>query len=527
MSKIPITTPSREATGDSMSKIAITTPSPETAGETVVGAATQRRGSPGSLIVIAALTGIVGVVLAITLRPWRDPPSTDGTKVPATISIPVTSRAETLATPEAVVPVAGEDVVAEPRDPPGCEVPSGWVQVCDAASFDGAGMYAVVVGGPGLVAVGGEGLAFYTREDDHCCFGDEDPDADAVVWISLDGSAWIRVPHDEAVFGGDGSQQMFGVTAGGPGLVAVGRDGPLVDGEGHALVDGEGHAAVWTSPDGLTWSRVPHNEAVFGGLGEQRMVSVIAGGPGLVAVGFDGGGGNEERNAAVWTSPDGYAWARVPHEEIVFGGESSQMMLDVAVGGPGLVAVGTDGSPYRNTIDPSAADAAVWTSANGLTWSRVPHDEEIFGGPTEQRMVSVTVGGPGLVAVGSECGGGYSCSDAAVWTSPDGFGWSRVPDDDAVFSRSGELGDKDEAMLSVTAGGPGLVAVGFDSVDDCGWDSAVWTSPDGFTWSRVPDERNCSPGPYDRMLSVTATTSGLVAVGEEHSFLQSAAVWNG
>jgi hypothetical protein len=81
-------------------------------------------------------------------------------------------------------------------------------------------------------------------------------------------------------------------------------------------------------------------------------------------------------------------------------------------------------------------------------------------------------------------------------------------------------------MLSVTAGGPGLVAVGFDLLDDCGWDSAVWTSPDGLTWSRVPDERNCNDGPYDRMLSVTVGPSGLVAVGEEH-YPDAAAVWNG
>ncbi len=114
-----------------------------------------------------------------------------------------------------------------------------------------------------------------------------------------------------------------------------------------------------------------------------------------------------------------------------------------------------------------------------------------------------------------------------MWTSPDGFTWSRVPDDEAVFSTSGTLGDKDEAMLSVTAGGPGLVAVGVDSVDDCGWDSAVWTSPDGVAWSRVPDERTCDAGPYDRMLSVTVGPSGLVAVGEEHSPGGAAAVWNG
>jgi hypothetical protein len=260
---------------------------------------------------------------------------------------------------------------------------------------------------------------------------------------------------------------MFGVTVGGPGLVAVGRDGPVAD--------GEGSAAVWTSLDGFTWSRVPHDEDVFGGPGEQRMVSVTVGGSGLVAVGFDRPAEHGEGNAVVWTSPDGFVW------------------------------------------------------------SRVPHDEAIFGGLGEQRMVSVTAGGPGLVAVGSVTGElvGRYAFDAAVWTSPDGFTWSRVPHDEDIFATSGGErypGAHEEQMLSVTAGGPGLVAVGFDSVDgDCGWDSAVWTSPDGLNWSRVPDERDCNtPGtlPYDRMLSVTVGPSGLVAVGEEHSPGGAAAVWN-
>ena len=47
-------------------------------------------------------------------------------------------------------------------------------------------------------------------------------------------------------------------------------------------------------------------------------------------------------------------------------------------------------------------DAAVWTSEDGMTWDRVPHDEDVFGGPGAQEMDTITVGGPGLVAVGSD-----------------------------------------------------------------------------------------------------------------------------
>ena len=211
---------------------------------------------------------------------------------------------------------------------------------------------------------------------------------------------------------------------------------------------------MWTSPDGVTWSRVPHDEAVFGGGGWQQMASVIAGGPGLVAVGVDWSG---DFDAAVWTSPDGITWSRVPHDEAVFGGAGSQLMESVTAGGLGVVAVGLAG------LD-GLFDAAVWTSPDGITWSRVPHNEAVLGGGVQ--MFDVTAGGPGLVAVGSAGFGGLPF--AAVWTSPDGITWSRVPHDEAVFGGGGW-----QYMSGVTAGGPGLVAVGYDLSGEDG-DAAVW-----------------------------------------------------
>ena len=184
---------------------------------------------------------------------------------------------------------------------------------------------------------------------------------------------------------------MDGVIVGGPGLVAVGRAGS--------------DAAVWTSPDGIAWSRVPHDEAVFGGGGEgQLMQSVTVGGPGFVAVGQD------HVTAAVWTSPDGITWSQVPHDEAVFGGGGpGQSMGGVTVGGPGLVAVGGDSSRGQ--------DAAVWTSPDGITWSRIPDDEMVFGGTGAYHMHDVIAAGSGLVAVGD--GGddapGESGLNAAVW----------------------------------------------------------------------------------------------------------------
>ena len=336
-------------------------------------------------------------------------------------------------------------------------------------------MSSVTVGGPGLVAVGGI-------------------DQRAAVWTSPDGIEWSRVPHDNEVFGGEvgpssGGSFMSDVTAGGPGLVAVGQSEP--------------NAAVWTSRDGIAWSRVPHDDVVFGGevgpiFGGAQMNSVTVGGPGFVAVGSDGspdGGGD----AAVWTSVDGMKWSRVPHDEAIFGGETDgyygQSMSAVTAGGPGLVAVGRD-----------PLGAAVWTSRDGLAWFRVPHSDEVFGGGDHLEMRSVTVGGPGLVAVGSEW------ERAVVWTSADGVTWSRVPPDEAVFGGGSDSFYGDMAMSAVTAGGPGLVAVGWDPLG-----AVVWTSIDGITWFRITHDEAVFGGqpvrPDLEMRSVTVGGPGLVAVG--------------
>jgi hypothetical protein len=79
-------------------------------------------------------------------------------------------------------------------------------------------------------------------------------------------------------------------------------------------------------------------------------------------------------------------------------------MSSVTVGGPGLVAVGA----YRFFVP----DAVIWTSADGITWARVPHDESLFNAA---EMTSVTSGGLGVVAVGATRPNDDFDLDAAVW----------------------------------------------------------------------------------------------------------------
>jgi hypothetical protein len=129
----------------------------------------------------------------------------------------------------------------------------------------------------------------------------------------------------------------------------------------------------------------------------------------FVAVGY--AGSPDDADAAVWTSPDGATWTRATPDTAVFGGSSRQEMLGVVVTADGVVAVGFDDSG-------GDGDAAVWTSPDGATWSRVAHDEETFGGPNNQGMGGVIVMPGGLVAVGLDDSGGDG--DMTVWISPTG-----------------------------------------------------------------------------------------------------------
>jgi hypothetical protein len=303
-----------------------------------------------------------------------------------------------------------------------------WTPVVDPVAF---GMLAqiddVVAGGPGLVAVGSERIgdpaqflfrpAVWTSADgsvwtkvaldDQIMGGAEwasmvgvtstttglvavgyaetGPDRVAAVWTSADGATWARLAHVPEVFGSSGFTSMSAVTAGGPGLVAVGRQ---------RITDDIESGAIWTSPDGVTWARVAADPTVVGGATTSVLLdAVTAAGPGLVAGGIERIG--EDFDVALLTSPDGVTWTRVPPAPD-FSGPGSQALRDLTAGGPGIVGVGS-----VDTGDPSTATAAVWVSPDGVAWTRVPDDPAVFGGNGSfSWMEAVAVGGPGLVAVG-------------------------------------------------------------------------------------------------------------------------------
>jgi hypothetical protein len=325
-------------------------------------------------------------------------------------------------------------------------------------------MNRVIAGGPGLIAVGA---------------ASNGNDLDAAVWTSTDGTSWQQVPDRSGVFGGAHEQYMNSVVEAEGLFVGVGWDGSA----GQGL-----DAAVWTSTDGVAWTQAKTQGTLFGGPGDQVILKAAGVGSAIVAVGYD----TETTDAAVWLS-DGTTWTRVS-DQGALGGTGTQRMRAVTTGGPGLVAVGFENKNGE-------IDAAVWTSEDGSTWLR-QHGSDLTG-PGGQNMSSVTQGGPGLVAGGTT--EGSNDTDAAIWTSSDGVSWTKV-------SKRSVFGGQDtqEIRLVVPVDGA-LVAVGMDESRGTP-DAAVWTSSDGNTWTRTQNAAFRGPG-VQTMWGLAMLGRTVVAVG--------------
>jgi hypothetical protein len=260
---------------------------------------------------------------------------------------------------------------------------------------------------------------------------------------------------------------------------------------------------AWSSTDGVTWTQeAPGQSALTTGM--VIPYAVIDAGNLLLAAGL----ASEDPDAApspvpaFWTSADAVVWQRVPHDPAVFG--EAGMVGDLDVAGGQVIALGEVGSPGPEG-DLLLAHPVVWQSEDAVHWSRA------FDGP-QADLPTINQGYVGrfqgaaaapdgsIVVVGGWCEGDVSTCTAAVWRH-DAGGWQRVAHDPEAF-KPGTF------MMDVTSGPDGLVAVG---MADLGAAAAVWTSPDGTSWTLESDH-----GPtFERtgMTSVIRAGGRYLAVG--------------
>ncbi|MGH2463065.1 MAG: hypothetical protein ACRDFZ_05500, partial [Candidatus Limnocylindria bacterium] len=181
------------------------------------------------------------------------------------------------------------------------------------------------------------------------------------------------------------------------------------------------------------------------------VTDIVAGGPGLVAVGYMPNA--SPTRAVVLTSVDGFSW-------LPAGGDPSRVtsvaygqFSAVASNGETLVAVG---ATFDDVNAPSSG--SVWTSTDGVEWVHRSQADEPLAFPND-----VIAFDGGFVAVGFNSEG-----PAARW-SPDGIEWTI-----ADLPVSGGA----RAVSAVTEASGLLVAVG-----DLSDHASAWTSIDGRSWT--------------------------------------------
>lgn len=390
-----------------------------------------------AFVVFVAAIGVVALLLQDGTGPVADEPTSADIESPAVPAVESLQWSRVPDDPSAFRPMANDAIHSVTA------VSSGFVAVGESGGraavwlssdgitwsllpvddappeADGASwMTDVVVGGPGLVAVGSE-------------TPDQPLGAQAVIWTSDEGTSWSKIPAAE--LGSDDPDDptfwLSDVTVGGPGLVAVGRAFNSTEPDPCGGCGG----AVWTSVDGITWERVPVDPDLLDGI--ER---VAANESGLVAIGS--GWTDDQKEGAMWTSLDGLSWTVVNDVPKLTAITATESGLFVGVGTEELVESACHAGAAGDCL------AVVWTSVDGTTWTRVPHDDAVFGGgPDKQMMSDVTTNGSGVVAVGT-----------SVWYSPDGTTWTRIYQDPAL------AGEHNGRMYSVTIGDSALVVAGAD-----------------------------------------------------------------
>lgn len=382
---------------------------------------TRQRGSRAGWRGAPRLIAGAGAVLllAIVLGAWwrspgpigPDPTPTASTSTPVMVS-PAPSRS-----PEALESQA---------------VDADLLNAAEIANVDGASDLAgarprdVVVGGPGLVAVG---------EMTPCCF---DPDYDetweAVIWTSRDGRAWELLP-DLDTFGKAGFR-----------AIAANEDG-LMMAAGYEVLpvenDPDGakfvtEARLWRSENGFDWTRAAAPEG--------DVHDIVAWGSGWVTV------GTRENEAIVAISEDGETWTT----HVIGPGVADAVAVDAA---GTIAAAGCLIAPEAVASEAVAGDCegGLATSPDGENWRRERVDGFVRG------IVARPEGG--FVAVGVTDGG------STAWVSPEGIAW-----ESATYE-----GSAAEGFTAVSVGRNGLIAA--EAALDARESGRIWQSFDGRSWS--------------------------------------------
>jgi hypothetical protein len=261
-----------------------------------------------------------------------------------------------------------------------------------------AGLYAVTHGSAGWLAAG----------------------TGPFVLTSADGSTWRSA--------GAITRDLAGVSAV---HAASGPGGYVIAGE--VAQPGGYRPDVWWSRDLTSWVQAQYPDETSG---SSQVLAVAAGPSGFVSA------GSHDNRPAVWTTHDGRAWTAVSLP--LPAGASAGVIQQVAVNGSRVVALG------QQTTADGIRPLAEQSSDGGLTWQLVP-----FSAPGPGLDFTALTASPSGFTAAAQFGPAGGDLDAAVWTSADGVNWTRS-------TASGLTGGSSHDITALAASG--TTVTGIDSV---------------------------------------------------------------
>jgi len=353
-------------------------------------------------------------------------------------------------------------------------------------SFDGAGLIAVR---PGTTASGAEdGVAYFSQDGRTWQYaGTIDPaggwSPDVVKGSDYGFVVTGHTPNQYVAYTSSGTGTSWrpagplGSTSDGPGFTATVGPGGSVVAAGSTNRGKTSQQALLVEADTAGNVQPVSLTALQGGfIPEEAVRSTATAGTVQIAA------GSADGYPAVWRRVSGGPWALVS--------SLAQVSADPDLAGLSAVTHGPRGWL-------AAGPGLVLTSADGVSWqpaSAITHD---LAGVSGVRAAS---GPRGYVIAGTVAGpGGAPSRD--VWWSADLTSWTRAQDQN-------ETGGSDQ-VLAVAAGPSGFVSGG--SHDNR---PAVWTSPDGRTWTAVdpPLPAGASAGLIQQ---AAVRGSSVVALGQQ------------
>jgi hypothetical protein len=217
------------------------------------------------------------------------------------------------------------------------------------------------------------------------------------------------------------------VVEGPAGLVAVGR-GPAATCGGPPSAD-----ALWTSSDGLKWSRVP----LPPDFATASVITVDGGATGYVAAGVLKDGLSQ----IVWLSQDGRAWHQIPLTRSVFGQFDVAGAVNFSGGYVVSGASHTEGGCGANMVTPS-----IWWSVDGASWARDALPGAIAA--TSDWVTVTRISDHALMAFSSEWNETTKAESQHVWVSSDGRAWKPI-DAPSKMLTSNILSDRQRGLSLV------------------------------------------------------------------------------